>query len=335
MTGWEPLALYAQARRAGSTASGYYNHNVPVDAPGGTVLVRIPVPRADRMDLRIWPEPDVLRVVAAHVGQVPALRHASAEPRFQIHEFVPGSRLDDLAPRGTPLPAELVPSVLRLVGRLAAVGLDRLPPLPTGWPADGECPGFARTLSAFTRRVYAEHRPSFGALLRALGVPDAPLDAVEAAWPALTSRPFQLLHADLHRRNMIVSPRGVIFLDWELALWGDPLYELAVHVNKMTYLPDELRSLLSGWEAVVRPGPGWRDELRAYLRHEQVKSAIVHTVRYAKEIVADGTAEPRRALLVEKLTADLNAARPVWGRHTPLSAPEVRHAVTSLAPRPA
>jgi hypothetical protein len=56
-----------------------------------------------------------------------------------------------------------------------------------------------------------------------------------------------------------------------------------------------------------------------------VKSAIVHTVRYAREI-AHGTPESRRALLVEKLTGDLNRARRVW-RRPPLHRDDVGRAL--------
>ncbi|HEY2724584.1 MAG TPA: aminoglycoside phosphotransferase family protein [Pseudonocardiaceae bacterium] len=323
MSSSDPRVQYQDALRATSRASGYYNHNVRVDGPDGPVLVRIPVPQADQMDLRIWPESDVLRVVCALADGVPALRHVSADPPFQVHEFVHGTQLDDLAPRGTAVPPAVIPAVLRLFDQLAAVPRERLPPLPSGWPADGQSSAFARTLSDWTQRVFDSCLPGFAALFRDLGIPDDPLATAVADWPTLTERPFRLLHADLHRRNMLICADGVVFLDWELALWGDPLYELAVHVHKMTYLPAELNDLLAGWAA--RFDGSWRDDLRAYLRHERMKSAIVHTVRYAKEI-AHGTPESRRTLLVEKLTGDLNRTRQVW-RRPPLHRDDVGRAL--------
>lgn len=331
MSGSDPLALYEAACRATSPSAGYYNHNVRLDAPEGPVLVRIPAVQADQMDLRIWPESEVLRVVTEYVEQVPALRHVSAHPAFQIHEFVRGAQLNDVAPRGTAVPSAVIPAVLRLFAKLADIPRERLPRLPAGWPADGQTAAFGRTLSDCTQRVFDECLAGFGGLFHALGIPDDPLDTVVVAWPQLTERPFQLIHADLHRRNLLVSGDGIVFLDWELALWGDPVYELAVHVHKMTYLPDELSRLLAGWEIPARPDPSWRDDLRAYLRHEQVKSAIVHTVRYAKEIVTAATTESRRAVLVEKLAGDLNTARHVWSHDTAVGADEVDRAISAWA----
>ncbi|TCO54812.1 hypothetical protein [Actinocrispum wychmicini] len=45
-------------------AAGFYNHNIRLETPGGPVIVRIPIPGADTMDLRIWPESDVLTGIA-------------------------------------------------------------------------------------------------------------------------------------------------------------------------------------------------------------------------------------------------------------------------------
>ncbi|MGH4027223.1 MAG: phosphotransferase family protein [Pseudonocardiaceae bacterium] len=292
--------------------SGSYHENVRVGTPGGPVLVRIPLPRADQMDLRVWNEWDVLGAVTQRVERVPRLLHVSADPPFQIHEFISGDQLNEFAPRGSRVPSTVIPDVLGLFDQLAGFRAADLPPLPGDWPEDGNCAAFGHLVSAATQRIYDDNRERFGGLLRALGIPDDPLAPVLAAWPALTSRQFRVLHADVHRRNIVLSSRGAVFLDWELALWGDPLYDLAVHINKMTYLDDELRTLLSGWAARADPVTDWSADLTAYLRHERVKSAIVHSIRYSKEIAAAGTTAPRRHTLTHKLTATLNAAAPIW-----------------------
>ncbi|MGH8574000.1 MAG: phosphotransferase family protein, partial [Gammaproteobacteria bacterium] len=288
----------------------------------------------DQMDLRVWDECDVLRAVSQHVDHVPRLLHTSSDPPFQIHEFVTdGRQLNEIAPRGTPVPPNVIPDVVDLFSQLATIRPDELPPLPAGWPEDGESSDFGRMLSGITQRVFDENQRDFGALFRAFGIPDDPLATVGAVWSTMASRPFRAVHADVHRQNMLMSQRGVVFLDWELALWGDPVYELAVHVHKMTYLDDELASLFSGWDSSVEPSAArsWRDDLTAYLRHERVKSAIVDSIRYTKEIVAEGTTEVRRKTLTDKLTGKLNAAGQIWGWRTSLSADEVDSIITGWA----
>ncbi|HEY6422761.1 MAG TPA: aminoglycoside phosphotransferase family protein [Pseudonocardiaceae bacterium] len=315
----DPPSLYRAAQRSGRRMSGYYHNNVRV----GPVLVRIPVPGAEQMDLRGWPEPDVLCAVTPHVDGVPRLLHSCGDPPFQIHEFVSGQQLNELAPRGTRVPPQVIPAVLRLFDQLATVPFDELPPLPVGWPDDSR--DFARMLSDVTQQVFDDHR---GELFRALGIPDDPLATVVAAWPAMTTRPFRVVHADVHRKNMIRSSGGVFFLDWELALWGDPVYDLAVHIHKMAYRDDELHALLAGWAAQSPDAWSWRDDLAGYLRHEQVKSAIVHTLRYTREILTEGTSVARRDILTSKLAGDLNTARRIWGLPPNLTALNVARVIT-------
>lgn len=54
----------------------------------------------------------------------------------------------------------------------------------------------------------------------------------------MVSRPFSLLHTDLHRDNVIFSYHGdppLICVDWELATYGDPVHDLATHLVRTAY----------------------------------------------------------------------------------------------------
>ncbi|MGH3910100.1 MAG: phosphotransferase, partial [Pseudonocardiaceae bacterium] len=200
MIDWDPVALYEAAQCAESRMSGYYNDNVRIDTRSGPVLVRIPVPLADQMDLRVWDERDVLRAVSQHVDHVPRLLHASSDPAFQIHEFVTGRQLNEVAPRGTPVPPSVIPDVVNLFCQLATIQRDELPPLPADWPDDGKSADFGRMLSSSTQRDFDENQRDFGALYRAFGIPDDPLAKVSTAWSTMAPRPFRAVHADLHRQ---------------------------------------------------------------------------------------------------------------------------------------
>src|SRR5262249_52708495 len=111
-------------------------------------------------------------------------------------------------------------------------------------------------------------------------------------------------------KNMMIDDGRTYFLDWELALWGDPVYDLAVHVHKMAYHPEETATLLAGWRTAV-PGPateGWQPDLATYLAHERIKSAIVDTVRYTKLIITGNLPPGRHDELIDKLIDKLAAA---------------------------
>jgi aminoglycoside phosphotransferase (APT) family kinase protein len=311
--------LYRQAR------AGFYNDNVRVDTSDGPVIVRIPIHGADMMDLRIWPEQQVLDAVAPYVREVPRVLHVSADPAFQVHEFIDGSVLHDLAPRGVAVPENVPSDVARLFGALATVPRNALPETPAGWPGDGDSSSFATALSDVTAGRWARFRDGYGSLYRALGVPVAPLAPALDGWRHLTPRPFRLLHCDVHRKNIIMRDGHAVFLDWELALWGDPVYDLAVHLHKMTYLPDEERALTQAWSRALPSAltEAWESDVTRYLVHERIKSVIVDTVRYAKLVATPTTPREQVRTLVQSLTRKLNAAGAIWGWSTDLDAEAV------------
>ncbi|MFC4536528.1 phosphotransferase family protein [Sphaerisporangium dianthi] len=309
------IELYETARAHLQAAAGYYNKNVRVPTPDGPVNVRIPIDGADVMDLRVWHEDEVLPAIAPYVAHAPRLLHTSADPLFQVHQFIHGRVLNDLAPRGVPVPAHVPGDVVRLLAQLIEIPREKLPPLPPGWPAGEDTQGFGRRLSDLTRWVYSTFAADYAWLYSAFKVPADPVAAAEALWPTLTARPLVCVHADIHRKNMIVEEDRTVFLDWELALWGDPVYEMAVHLHKMGYLPDERDRVVELW---LRALPaehilGWEHDLDVYLAHEQIKSAIVDTVRYAQLFVDPSSAPEPEPELVAKLTEKLNNAYRHWG----------------------
>ncbi|MEU0668013.1 aminoglycoside phosphotransferase family protein [Streptomyces lavendulocolor] len=306
-------ALYERALASEDAAAGYYNRNVGVRTPEGRVNVRIPLAAADVMDVRLWREEDVLACIGPYVQHAPALRHVSHEPRFQVHHFIDGPVLDGFRPRGSAVPAHVMTDVVTLMDQLARIPAEKTPVLPPEWPASGDSAGFGRLLAGLTRRIHAAHLGEYGDVFAAFGVPAEPLAVVDPLWDGLTSRPFTVLHADLHRKNMIVSDGSTWFLDWELALWGDPVYEIAIHFHKMDYPDAQRKEVLRLWrERLPAPstaGPG--TDLDLYTAHERVKSAVVDTIRYSKQLAA--ASPQQRDFLIGRLAKKLNAARRVWG----------------------
>ncbi|GAA3053865.1 aminoglycoside phosphotransferase family protein [Actinokineospora globicatena] len=324
----DPDAYYREALTRTDAAAGFYNHNIRVESPTGAVNVRIAIAGADVMDLRLWPEPEVLRAIEPHVTSAPRLRWAATEPDYQVHDFIDGDLVDHVAPRGRPVPTSVIGAVVGLFGELERVPATALP-RPDGWPEDDPA-AFARRLSDVTRAVHTANAESFAQVYRDLGVPRDPLESALAGWDTLRPRPFRLVHADVHRKNMIIRPDGAIaVIDWELALWGDPVYDAAGHLHKMGYLPDELDSFHSAWAAAdprAASAP-WQEDLATYLGHERIKSVIVDAVRYAK-LIAEGSRNPvQEQELVSSLVVKLRAARLVWGQSEPVEPDAVEAAL--------
>ncbi|MFF8829785.1 aminoglycoside phosphotransferase family protein [Streptomyces sp. NPDC015131] len=327
----DPVALYEEARAREGAQSGHYNRNVRVEADSGPVLVRMRADAAEAMDLTLWPEADVLGAIAPYVPSAPRLLHTESEPAFQVHEFVEGRRVDEVHPDGKPLPESLLDAIGSFFGRLLGIPSDAVPPVPADWPPDGDTAGFALRLLDLVHQIRHRADPAFAELYAALGVPDDPCVRLRARAAALTGRPFRLLHADVHRKNMILARRGgLVVLDWELALWGDPVYDLADHVHKMSYTPSDRVAIIEAWR---RAAPrdcrrGLRADLDYYLAHEAVKSAVVDTVRWGRRVAAAPSEAEARSLASE-LAAKLAAAQPHWADEpTAAPAPEnVREAV--------
>ncbi|MBW8485547.1 phosphotransferase family protein [Actinomadura parmotrematis] len=327
------LDLYEQVRTRTDAASGYYNHNIRAETDTGSVIVRIPIPGADVMDLQIWREEDVLTAIAPYVDHAPRLLHVNADPRFQIHSFLPGDVLNDIAPRGVPVPSYVLDDIVALFAQLVHVPREKLPPTPPDWPDDGDSAGFGRRIAALTQWVYDTFAESYADLFATFGVPTEPLAAIEPSWAALTRRPSVCVHADVHRKNMIVNNGTAAFLDWELALWGDPVYDLAVHIHKMGYLPEEQEAVTAGWLAALPAEytTGWEHDLPAYLAHERINSAIIDSVRYSQIFANDGPYPYPPEQLVETMAAKLNAARVPWGIAEEATPDEVRAAFAERA----
>jgi aminoglycoside phosphotransferase (APT) family kinase protein/tetratricopeptide (TPR) repeat protein len=321
-------ARYAAALAESSPLSGFYNRNVRVDGD----LIRIPIPGAAQMDLTIWPEPMVLAAVGRHLDTVPRLRSMVVAPAYQVQEFVTGEVVDVRAPRGTPVPGALIEALAGFFASLARVPLTDLPPVPADWPTDGDTPSFAARLAAVTEQVRQQNMVRYGALWNRLGFPADPLAILD--WTALRHRPFRLVHADVHRKNLIVTDTGIVVLDWELALWGDPVYDLATHLHKMGYRPAEEQELVRAWADAQTPAgiAGWMPDLRLYRRHERIKSALVDSVRYSQLINDPTTAAARIPPLVVSLTDKVRAARAEWEDTSSISQADVEAAVRDCDP---
>ncbi|MEV7593235.1 phosphotransferase [Streptomyces sp. NPDC089922] len=321
------LELYGRALAADEAAAGYYNRNVGLPSPNGKVNVRIPLEAADVMDVRLWREEDVLARIRPYVARVPELRHVSEDPPFQVHHFIEGRVLDSFSPRGAPVPDNVLSDVVTLMDQLVRIPQEMAPDVPDHWPASGDSSGFGHLLASLTRDVHATYRQEYREAFAELGIPADPLAVVEPRWDSLTSRPFAVLHADLHRKNMIVTDGATWFLDWELALWGDPMYEIGIHFHKMDYPEEQRDAVFKRWRDLLpaRFTAGPVNDLDLYMAHERIKSAIVDTVRYSKQLAA--AARPEREFLMGRLAKKVNAARELWGLSRDLSPERVADAL--------
>ncbi|MEU9186801.1 aminoglycoside phosphotransferase family protein [Streptomyces sp. NPDC048484] len=300
------VRLFAEVRRRGRdgrVVSGHHNSNrvahlrqplaFLLGAESGNVLAkfRTPLPAVEVVP-RIWRrESEILRVVGAHVGEVPyCLADFGA---WSLHGYLDGRALAEETPTG-PIGSARLMELAEFFARLAGVPEKELPPLPANWPAEGDSLGFLGWLARFAEReVHQSNRLRFGGLFDAVGIPIDAVDRFMGSVSGLTRRPFSVLHTDVHRANVVVvpgpGPEGghLSVIDWELALYGDPLHDLATHLVRMDYDKTEQSLMTAMWaDAMRRAGHAdmtvdMDQDLPVYLGFEYVQSVFPDVLRAA------------------------------------------------------
>ncbi|GGK74366.1 hypothetical protein GCM10010094_39200 [Streptomyces flaveus] len=312
------------AKEHGTMSGGHHNRNyvLPLTEDmarhvrreaGTSVTVRIRKPEALPVVIRTWQhESEILNAVKGvlrHVPECLAERGGSA-----VHSYVEGVPLSNVCPNGKPVDRLLIKALAELLAQMSQVRREALPPLPAAWPRnDKDSQGFLHTLARLAdRQIRQPNWPAFGGLFTALGIPEDALTRLADRVPAMARRPYSLLHADLHRDNVIVTYSGkppLICVDWELASYGDPLHDLATHLVRMQYPEFQWDEVIDAWaEAVQATRPlavnGLAKDLRHYIDFERAQSVYPDVMRAAKSLeesfdqksLDEATASVRRAL---------------------------------------
>ncbi|MFF0140239.1 phosphotransferase family protein [Streptomyces sp. NPDC005227] len=291
------VAVSGDADAVEGPLHGYHHETYVFPLPGGTeaagqVRWKCREPRPDLLwfDRRCFAsEEQLLRSLAGRIEGIPELIEAGST---RLQRFVEGHTLGRLYGSGTEVPESLVRQVISLFRQLAAVRPGSLTAERTCEPADrapeADSSGFLERLLLFTeKRVYRQNLPRFAGLFGDLGLDDGSFKKLRKRVSGLTERPFCLLHADLHRENFVVDPENRLWtIDWELAMFGDPLYDLATHLYLMRYPADQERHVVRRWrEAVdgVAPGSsaGYADDLPKLLAYKRAQSVFTDVIRTA------------------------------------------------------
>jgi aminoglycoside phosphotransferase (APT) family kinase protein len=212
-----------------------------------------------------------------------------------LQGFIEGTMLDGGEVPSRPLSGRYVLQLGRFFRELVSIEPKELeePQLgricaPEDRPQDGDTATFLDRLIMFTEsQVYQKHGKPYHGLFKALGIDAGACEWLRERTGALRQRPFSLIHGDLHRKNLIVDGAGDLWvIDWELAMIGDPLYDLATHLHLMRYPRRERRRVTDVWQQSVeraRAGSsfGWQDDLPLLLAYKRVQSVYTDVIRTA------------------------------------------------------
>ncbi|MGN9763187.1 phosphotransferase [Streptomyces sp. SD31] len=239
-------------------------------------------------------EEQLLKALLGRIGHIPDVIDVNG---CGLQRFIEGVTLGSLHASGQGITDDLFRQIVDLFGQLAGVAagdlaIDRRCDA-TDMPPDGDTNGFLERLVYFTEeRVYVENLKDFEALFKDLGVEADAFKQLRKSVAGLQQRPFCLLHADLHRENFVIDPeRRLWTIDWELAMVGDPLYDLATHLYLMRYPVRQARRMAKQWRTAVeevRPGSakGMEDDLDRLIDYKRAQSVFTDVIREALKLGA-------------------------------------------------
>lgn len=248
-------------------------------------------------------EEELLRALQGRIEGIPDLIQAGSAG---LQRFIEGETLGTLYGSGDGIPSSFLGQIVSLFGQLARVRPDSLTAERTCTSvyraAEGDSDGFLERLILFTEEeVYQRNMPDFKGLFCDLGLDEASFGKLRECVSGLTRRPFHLLHADLHRENFVVDGMGRLWtIDWELAMFGDPLYDLATHLYLMRYPRDQEDLMVEQWrkavesESVVPGGSdGWEKDLPKLLDFKRAQSVFTDVIRTALSLEEERTVDAR------------------------------------------
>ncbi|MER5379545.1 phosphotransferase [Streptomyces sp. NPDC002688] len=242
-------------------------------------------------------EEELLAALAGRVRGIPDVTHVGS---VALQRYIEGETLGSRFRVGTGIPPAMVAQLIALAGELASIPPDslRVPryPLAEERIADGDSHGFMDRLVLFAEEhVYGRNEHRFGTLFGDLGIDGNAFRRLRERLGGISERPFQLLHGDLHRENLIIDHQDSLWaIDWELAVFGDPLYDLATHLYLMGYPPRQARRVAERWTAAVEgvtagASRRWRSDLPRIIAFKRAQSVFTDVIRAALSL-ADGAA---------------------------------------------
>ncbi|GIH15511.1 phosphotransferase family protein [Rugosimonospora africana] len=265
--------------------SGLYHDNYVVARGGRTYVVRVRRHlELPDVEPRMYAETSVLAALATTAVPTPELIFGSDQPEYCVISFLPGQRVADRHPAGTPIPdsfVELIRSVMISLHDVDEQGLGTVLPA-SPWPQAAHDEAFVRGLLRWLTGVYESCSAGERQCLQAMGVP-ADVFNPRHFTLSIAGRRFRLCHGDLQRSNVLATADDRYFiLDWEMALWADPVWDIASHMHRVAYPPEQEHRALQRLLGSCRD---WNDSAsdhkayQTYLRLERYRSLVLDCVR--------------------------------------------------------
>ncbi|MGE6734849.1 phosphotransferase [Streptomyces sp. NPDC059900] len=292
------------------------------------VVVRRKLTSAERRERSILSEHAVLRVIEdsgepVRAPRVLALGTSDLKDQFAIHSYE-GRGAGDLPPEH-PVDGLRPGEADHLVDQLGALArIDHRQLDPTAGERD-----FYRWLCDELVRLVTALPKESQKLARELGLPGGYRLLELLVRHRLTPRRPSLLHGDLNPWNLVRRDNrgGITIIDWEMAMIGDPLYDLVRHMHLTPVRPEIRQRMFDRWTSCLprECTTGWEDDWQVYRWIEVVRSAYVDLDRL---VTGTGLDAPNVQRAVDSYAMTLAAAMASLGlRPSPTANPYLARAL--------
>ncbi|MFD3513593.1 phosphotransferase family protein [Streptomyces sp. NPDC058657] len=302
--GINDVLMAEQAAAGEQVLTGTGHRNTVVREGGRSVVVRRRLPCAARREHCFNDESIVLAALAQAEGvrapRVLARGESSPAGPFIVHTYggpegrAPEHPVDGLLPREADDLVDQLAALTRVdVGHL-------LPRLEPG--------GFYHWLSEQLVALVDRLPDKSLRLARELGLPAAARLREILGRRSVTPRTPALLHGDLNPWNLVraVAPGQLTLIDWEMALVGDPLYDLVRHLHLTPHSAQTRGRMLKRWRRLLGTPytVGWERDVRTYRRLELFRSSYIDLDRLVTGTELDA---PNVQRAVDSYAATLSA----------------------------
>ena len=286
---WRSLAKLAKQQ---SVLAGFYNENYRLVHENEAFLFRFPKDNEELFDPRPFREAEVYNILEGKGLPIPEVLYVSPDQTFMVQKFIEGSLIDEVYPPGQSIPEDHIDQMAKFYADIAALDVDISEIIALDWPRKGPMLTFLEKLLETAWLIYERHQATHGSMYEFLHIPSDPFSIFLKRAAELHKRPWRLIHADIHRGNMIEQEDGqLMIIDWELALYGDILYCVASYMHRCRFFPDEKSRIAFKIYEALPPEfqKNFMKDLSFYLDYEALNSVITDTVRFPRLLKAGKT----------------------------------------------
>ncbi len=269
---------------------GHYHLNYVLPDEFCPVLLRIPKQDEELFDLKVFPEYQLLQLLAKTEILCPHPICNLQHDQGHYQTYISGITFKKLYPLLSRVPEHYVSLIAEEMLKIHSIPTTKINSLIKsvvqvkerfGDITKYNCQNFFTDQIAYISKIWEKYRTLQPGLFDDLYFPKDPFDICKLKISQISNRELCLIHTDLHRANLIIhTVKSIGIIDWELSQYGDPVFDLATHFHLMKYHPSRERMFLDKY--FEKSHLNYDDiiyDLSIYRRFCEIKSAIVDCIR--------------------------------------------------------